>query len=221
MKSMSLFLGSALAAAVPATAATVVFESTPLRSNAQVNGFPDLRGPGSTAVGRLTVSSAQTINAIGVLNYLPTASNLKFLIADATTGQILFLSDPKNFSADLGDVTNDALNYKISNPFSFTFNPGTIYGVGSIADGDTFTFADFVQTNSSGGFTSLLGNINVANFDSPIIDTQNFCCSIGFQLLTGVAAVPEPASWALMIVGFGMVGGAMRRRKPSVSVSYG
>ena len=29
---------------------------------------------------------------------------------------------------------------------------------------------------------------------------------------TGVSAVPEPASWALMIVGFGIVGAAMRRR---------
>ena len=28
----------------------------------------------------------------------------------------------------------------------------------------------------------------------------------------GTAAVPEPASWALMIAGFGLVGGAMRRR---------
>jgi hypothetical protein len=35
-----------------------------------------------------------------------------------------------------------------------------------------------------------------------------------------VAAVPEPASWALMIAGFGLVGSAMRRRKPSVSVSF-
>jgi PEP-CTERM motif/Lectin C-type domain len=34
------------------------------------------------------------------------------------------------------------------------------------------------------------------------------------------AAVPEPASWALMIAGFGLVGSAMRRRKPSVSVSF-
>jgi PEP-CTERM motif len=39
-----------------------------------------------------------------------------------------------------------------------------------------------------------------------------------FSYATG--AVPEPASWALMIAGFGLVGSAMRRRKPSVSVSY-
>lgn len=36
------------------------------------------------------------------------------------------------------------------------------------------------------------------------------------------AAVPEPATWAMMIGGFGMVGGAMRsaRRKQTVSVRY-
>ncbi len=34
-------------------------------------------------------------------------------------------------------------------------------------------------------------------------------------------AVPEPATWATMILGFGAIGGAMRRRKrPAVGVSY-
>jgi choice-of-anchor C domain-containing protein len=33
-------------------------------------------------------------------------------------------------------------------------------------------------------------------------------------------AVPEPAAWALMIVGFGLVGSAARRRKPTVRVSF-
>lgn len=31
--------------------------------------------------------------------------------------------------------------------------------------------------------------------------------------VNGVAAVPEPGVWAMMIVGFGLVGGAMRRRQ--------
>lgn len=36
-----------------------------------------------------------------------------------------------------------------------------------------------------------------------------------------VAAVPEPATWAFMILGFGAIGGAMRRqRKANVKVSY-
>jgi hypothetical protein len=38
-------------------------------------------------------------------------------------------------------------------------------------------------------------------------------------LTYAAAAVPEPASWALMIAGFGLVGAAMRRR--SVRVAFG
>jgi hypothetical protein len=37
--------------------------------------------------------------------------------------------------------------------------------------------------------------------------------------LSYAAVVPEPASWALMIAGFGLVGAAMRRR--SVRVAFG
>ncbi len=36
--------------------------------------------------------------------------------------------------------------------------------------------------------------------------------------LTG-SAIPEPATWAMMIVGFGMVGGAMRRRRTQTAVT--
>ncbi|MBB5684614.1 DVUA0089 family protein [Sphingobium boeckii] len=33
-------------------------------------------------------------------------------------------------------------------------------------------------------------------------------------------AVPEPATWAMMIAGFGLVGAGMRRRAPKVTVTY-
>jgi hypothetical protein len=35
------------------------------------------------------------------------------------------------------------------------------------------------------------------------------------------AAVPEPASWAMMVAGFGLVGGALRRRKVTLKVTLG
>lgn len=34
------------------------------------------------------------------------------------------------------------------------------------------------------------------------------------------AAVPEPATWAAMLMGFGAVGFAMRRRKPDIRIAY-
>lgn len=54
----------------------------------------------------------------------------------------------------------------------------------------------------SGSFTSL-------SFDD---SSENWH---GYQI--GVGNVPEPASWALMIVGFGMVGAAARRRRTAVT----
>jgi hypothetical protein len=33
-------------------------------------------------------------------------------------------------------------------------------------------------------------------------------------------AVPEPATWAMLIAGFGLTGAAMRRRKTRVAVTY-
>ena len=48
--------------------------------------------------------------------------------------------------------------------------------------------------------------------------------NLGFTYTSGqiyTAAIPEPASWAMMVAGFGLVGGAMRRRRrPTVSVSF-
>jgi hypothetical protein len=38
--------------------------------------------------------------------------------------------------------------------------------------------------------------------------------------LAGLAAVPEPATWAMMLIGFGFAGSAMRRRRTQIQVNY-
>jgi PEP-CTERM motif len=64
------------------------------------------------------------------------------------------------------------------------------------------------------GELSFMGAISSAR----IFSTSNVWVADDLSFTAG--AVPEPASWALMIAGFGLVGSAMRRRKPSVSVRY-
>lgn len=44
-------------------------------------------------------------------------------------------------------------------------------------------------------------------------NTKN--AAYGYSSQLDFAAVPEPAAWGLMIAGFGMAGGAIRRRRPA------
>ena len=67
------------------------------------------------------------------------------------------------------------------------------------------------------GFTPPL--LGPGSYSVWIQETGSGSANYGFNFR--LAAVPEPATWAMMIVGFGLVGGAMRsakqRRKLAVS----
>lgn len=68
---------------------------------------------------------------------------------------------------------------------------------------ETHTYV-FTATSASSLLTFAAAD-NPNNAYGPMIDKVS------------IAAVPEPASWAMLIAGFGMVGASMRRRKPSVT----
>lgn len=70
----------------------------------------------------------------------------------------------------------------------------------------TSTFAAFDGGNPNGSWGFRV-------YDSQPGD-DGFIREVRLSITTdAVAAVPEPASWAMMIGGFGIVGGAMRRRR--------
>ena len=108
----------------------------------------------------------------------------------ATTNLVTVLGD--RFPAGSGFATLEA--YGISGNF-----------LGSVSAPDTGPFGTGLTLSYSGpGIHSVrfFSNNNTVGFD-------NF----EFGDLTGVSGgVPEPASWALMIAGFGLTGAAMRRR---------
>jgi hypothetical protein len=79
---------------------------------------------------------------------------------------------------------------------------------GSIAAGDSTSFSLFT-TRTGSTQAKFLFNLPSAEstflVDPPIPGTQG---------------VPEPANWALMIAGFGLVGAARRRQRTKVRVTY-
>jgi len=73
----------------------------------------------------------------------------------------------------------------------------------SFSNGGAYTYA--VSLSGYSGITSL----SLSTDDGAGIAYDHFT-------FDGSGAVPEPATWAMMITGFGLVGGAMRRRSTKV-----
>jgi hypothetical protein len=127
---------------------------------------------------------------------------------------------------------------------------GELFNYGAINAGDTLRFYIFVQdtgqtwdtnpANNSDGVNHAYFQINNyfgGDFGVPLNSTTRRGSYFGFEDLDGggdfnyqdlqfalrLGAIPEPATWAMMILGFGMIGGAMRRRRavrPTVRVAY-
>src|SRR3569623_1369071 len=88
----------------------------------------------------------------------------------------------------------------------------------------TYSYVDFELYNRGWGgplfMMYLTGENGVSNANSATIEQNwnaivcNNCVSSTFQVRPDAPAgpVPEPASWAMMIGGFGLVGTALRRR---------
>jgi hypothetical protein len=100
---------------------------------------------------------------------------------------------------NVGPSTAFVFNGGLSDYVNFSFGPDTL-GLGEES------YFMFLDTSSTRYARNAL--MDVANADTT---------SIGRLYSTfGVGGVPEPATWAMMIAGFGFVGGAMRRRQSAV-----
>ena len=127
-----------------------------------------------------------------------------------------------NFSS-LGLFLNQSATSTVATSISVA--PGDVIGIlgdragtNSYANGPaTFAFVNSGLTINRLGFQGLIANSNGAQ--SAFTEEPGSYSRINFSYsLSG--AVPEPGTWALLIVGFGFIGGAMRHRKSDVSLRY-
>lgn len=130
------------------------------------------------------------------------------VIYEAQPGQVYDAAATRSYSYIIpfvsGQVTQISVELETGG-FVRAYGPGYIYSL-----------ADFSHTLNWGGLVSA-----TAQDGSDLTSTLGITAANGFDFRSAIssAAVPEPATWALMLAGFGIVGRAMRRR-PKVRVSF-
>jgi hypothetical protein len=127
-------------------------------------------------------------------------------------------------SATVTPGAPDGTGFRYTSVTPFSLASGQQYFIGGrdlIGDGDNYiSSVSSLTTNSAITFLGTARSSNGSGFAFPnIVNNVTLNGRFGPNFQFDVNAVPEPATWGMMILGFGMVGGAMRRRA-KISVTY-
>lgn len=217
-----------LAAAAPATATTFTFTSG---TNTATHGtagnnvtLPSVDGITVTATGWSTdtLSSSPEAAYVGRYQMGLGVTNTNEANGDTFNAHVVdnvgsydFIRLDFSKAVKLTGITLNA--FTVNGGFSTDSDAWVSYGSGSLATNWSSYLANGVSVASGTAFSSTVASttwlIGAARVSTDRDD--------GFKIgaVTAVAAVPEPATWAMMILGFGLVGGALRRRQPVLAAA--
>lgn len=195
--------------------------------------------PGANAVSSTIVNFKYTIDALASIPSLVANATIQgsvplgtpavleggLLVQRGVAGSISFIAaEPFSFGgtnynvgANLLSLTyfNAAVISGVLNSVDAKFSMSTLDGGTIIPSSDLFDFGGA----GSKSFAFDIGQLTQPFFAQRNRALRNFAGVSGgtFSVELPQAAVPEPAMWATLIVGFAMVGGAARARKSSVA----
>lgn len=195
-----LIAATALAAAtaVAAPAAATVTITVSARDNSSTGGTPLATGLTFVAGQRFRITSS--LNDLWSAGDLPRFSDANGLVGDRFKTAADDAAPNGGGSYAIGTLIGQSFgNYSQGN---LTAPFGSL--VAFIAPGQ------WQLLGANGTFTSQGGPLNLAYFDSN--NGDNFG-----EITFTITAVPEAATWAMMIVGLGIVGGSLRVRRRSAA----
>lgn len=177
--------------------------------------------------------------AAAALAYAPTASAADFLPGSP---QFSVSGNPlTGLETVSGSIRRDGLSGTITDRFFFRIGPTTGAGIGlgtgslittfTINSATSLTFNSVTFFNGINTYvvpiTTFLGGAFAQLNGIPIYSGNNNVLSVNYtaagnaayggQLTFTPGGIPEPMTWAMMIIGFAAVGFAMRRRNKEVA----
>jgi hypothetical protein len=147
----------------------------------------------------------------------------QFAISGTYSNFDLVIFNDHNFSSAF---TGDSVGFTFQGPLStntpFTFSAPGAYTSFNLSGYDT-TSATLPDVNLSevtqlDEFPTKYAQLGFTN--STFTDSAFINATINSFVVSQFGAVPEPATWAMMILGMGVIGFMMRRRKATTRFSY-
>lgn len=221
---LALALAAALttAVAVPAGAATVWTDWTSATTGAPGSAAGTLDGVSVSYAGE--VLSNRVINGSFATAWAPSTSFVGGTVttSPASVGDIITLAGAftgTNTLSFSSPVTNPVFAIwslgQPGSPDSFTFNTTPTFEVGGrnvSFGGSAVSVNGNVVTGSEGnGVLQFTGTFSSISFTSTPEFYYGF--TVGMNGPGGVAPIPEPSTWALIIAGLAVVGGVAHRRR--------
>ena len=205
-----IVLAATMALAFTATNANATVALTLSDTTGQILGNPPF-----TLGWRFTVNSNITVNGLG---FFDDAQNG---LAEAHAVGLWNAAGTLLASTTIGAGTVSGLinQFRYNSVAATALTAGQRYTIGALytSGSDAVLFnANNVATNAAitYGNGTFAGGGTLANPSTDFASTTSF---FGPNFTFG--AVPEPASWAMLLMGFGVMGGALRRRR-TVTVTY-
>lgn len=169
-------------------------------------------------------TAARTITTIGAdLSAAPYTFNLGGSAFTFGFNGDYFGGGPLTISTANGGEVNTVFGQPTTN---FADGRGGPLSFGPALNYASFTGPTPIRFTNGDNFIGLRAVVGTSAFYGYAFSTNNVLNTIGFEsvantAVTATTAVPEPTTWAMSIVGVGMIGGALRRRaRKTIRVAY-